>query len=565
MLTSLKQCSNIYEIADLLGFRAKRLTYLIYSMPPSHKYTDFCISKKNGGTRTISAPAPQLKLLQRRLSDVLYECRTEILERHGGSRSFGFEKGLGTYENANPHRKKRWVFNSDISDFFPSFNFGRIRGYFLSNNDFKLDPFIATVIAQIACHNNGLPQGAPTSPVIANLICGSLDYRLSRLAKRNRSSYSRYADDITFSTNELDFPSQIAQRNTDEQGWAVGDVLQDILTSAGFQVNHAKSRMSEYGSRQVTTGLVTNHIINTPVEDRKLCRASVHRLLSGKPIEHKFFCNDYKNNCDDDSPNAVNAMQSLESRIVNCYQIRNKSDDRDPTKKFYKPTSIGGTLRDFYLYKYFGKPGRPIILAEGESDILYLKAGLKASSASIPHLCTKGKDSDADILCDFYNFPKLPSMITGLSGGTGNIKIFLEFYHDFLEKLSKGVSSRPFIILLDSDDGIKKVLTVIKSKFGVDIPFSSDRPFFNFARNATLVKTPLDLSLHKSDVEDFLDKSFTTKPIEGRIFTKNDSYDRSVNFGKIELAKKIFEQRHSVDHSNFNKILSRISSAIDAL
>lgn len=565
MLQNLQQAKNIYDIADLLGFQAKGLAYVLYSMPDAAKYTEFCVSKKNGKTRLISAPAPQLKLVQRRLSDILYQCRSEILLTAGKTRSFGFEKSVGTFENAACHRKKKWVFNSDIADFFPSFNFGRIRGFFLSNSDFSLDPSVATIIAQIACYANSLPQGAPSSPIIANLICGSLDYRLSRLAKRNRCLFSRYADDITFSTNERDFPNQIATPDNGTQGWIAGNVLVDILSQAGFNINHSKSRMSIKSGRQITTGLITNKIINTPIEDRKLCRSSVHRLLNDIPIEAKNFCQPFGNNCDKSPQKPVNPMTSLEAKIVNCFKVRDRTDRRDDTKKFYKPTSIGQSLRDFYTFKYFGRPGRPIILTEGPSDILYLKSALKASRISIPHLCTKGREVDADILCDFYNFPPLPGKIIGLSGGTGNIKIFLEFYHEFLKRLSNSVNSRPFIILLDSDSGIPKVLSAIKSNFGTEIKLESKAKFHSFAKNVALVKTPIPNGQKSSDVEDFLDKQFTNATINERTFTRNENYDRSKNFGKIELGKMLYNNRHNADHSRLMPLIKNISEAIEAL
>jgi RNA-directed DNA polymerase len=79
-----------------------------------------------------------------------------------------------------------------------SFNFGRVRGFFISNNDFKLSPKVSTLIAQIACHQNELPQGSPCSPVITNLITHILDVRLTQQAKKYGCKYSRYVDDITF-------------------------------------------------------------------------------------------------------------------------------------------------------------------------------------------------------------------------------------------------------------------------------------------------------------------------------------------------------------------------------
>ena len=108
------------------------------------------------------------------------------------------------------HKNKRHVFNVDLKDFFPSLNFGRVRGFFIKNAHFQLEPKVATVIAQIACHDNELPQGSPCSPIISNFIGHLLDVRMANLAKKTKCNYSRYADDLTFSTNWKEFPEKLA-------------------------------------------------------------------------------------------------------------------------------------------------------------------------------------------------------------------------------------------------------------------------------------------------------------------------------------------------------------------
>jgi RNA-directed DNA polymerase len=96
------------------------------------------------------------------------------------------------------------VLNLDLQNFFPSLHFGRVRGFFLNNNYFKLAEPVATILAQIACNDGALPQGSPCSPILSELLTHFLDMRLVRVAARNKCSYTRYADDITFSTNDAD-------------------------------------------------------------------------------------------------------------------------------------------------------------------------------------------------------------------------------------------------------------------------------------------------------------------------------------------------------------------------
>src|SRR5664280_1295226 len=125
-------------------------------------YDSFEIPKKAGGVRKICAPKPMLKLLQSRLAGLLALCLREIEAKHPVRKavSHGFHKDRSIVTNALPHRKHRHVFNLDITDFFGTINFGGVRGFFMNDNEFRLDPAVATIIAQVACYENALPQGS---------------------------------------------------------------------------------------------------------------------------------------------------------------------------------------------------------------------------------------------------------------------------------------------------------------------------------------------------------------------------------------------------------------------
>ena len=256
-LQRLRNAKTLHEVAKILGYFPSGLSYILYRLPDSAKYRSFTIPKRNGGVRHIDAPQDALSLLQSRLANLLYDCINELQKATPSRRSLahGFEKGRSIITNASLHRKRRYVLNLDLEDFFPSINFGRVRGFFIKDHHFSLDQRVATILAQIACYNNQLPQGSPCSPVISNLVAHILDARLARFAKTHKCTYSRYADDITFSTNRKGFPPELAYivpgtTNT----WVLSTSLRGKIEQSGFRINDRKTRMQLLTSRQVKIG-----------------------------------------------------------------------------------------------------------------------------------------------------------------------------------------------------------------------------------------------------------------------------------------------------------------------
>src|ERR1700730_13384140 len=281
-LTVLKGASSLRHVASLLQFQPKALSYILYMKPLPTKYSSFDVPKRGGGVRKINAPSPELLLLQRHLSDLLQNCIEEINQgrKWKDQLAHGFKRHRSIITNAMKHQKRRYVFNIDLQDFFPTINFGRVRGFFIKDINFMLNPKVATILAQISCHENSLPQGAPCSPVISNLVGHILDIRLCKLASANGCTYSRYADDITFSTSKPEFPAGIAKRTSGEpHKWDEADNLLEAISSAGFIINPTKTRMQYRISRQVVTGLVVNKKVNIRTEYRRTVRAMAHRLF----------------------------------------------------------------------------------------------------------------------------------------------------------------------------------------------------------------------------------------------------------------------------------------------
>lgn len=259
------------QAADFLGVRLGKLIFMLYRADETARYTPFEIPKRTGGMRLIHSPNGIVREAQTKLAPFLFDAYKAHPAAHG------FIKERSILSNAKIHAGQRFVFNVDLADFFPSINFGRVRGLFMAP-PFQLGPAAATLFAQLCTVRNGLPQGAPTSPALSNFIAADLDRRLSRLARENGARYSRYADDITFSCNHAAMPPALAAfaQDGEEMRVEVGEALARAIASSGFIVNHAKVRLQTRHTRQTVTGLNVNERPNVSRLRVRRLRAMLH-------------------------------------------------------------------------------------------------------------------------------------------------------------------------------------------------------------------------------------------------------------------------------------------------
>ncbi len=264
----LNTLSTLGDVASLLDLDVEELRHYWYDGNNPARYVDFEIKKKSGGTRVISAPFPPLKAALQYLYYILSHYYQPPESAHG------FVKGRSIISNAKPHCNQKYVFNLDLQDFFPTIHLGRVMGL-LKAAPFDCAPEIATILGNLCCHNNKLPQGSPTSPIISNMICRGMDSQLISLARRCNCNYTRYADDITFSSDHDIFPSTIARQ--EDGKWVVGSVVKEIITAKHrFVINEKKVRMQDWRQRQEVTGLVTNVFPNVRRSFVREVRAMLH-------------------------------------------------------------------------------------------------------------------------------------------------------------------------------------------------------------------------------------------------------------------------------------------------
>jgi hypothetical protein len=250
-LSSRKDVSDILEISD------RSLRYFLYVKNPQNLYRKIILKKKDGSDRIIYSPDDKLKQIQRKLAYIL----NLIYERKPCT--YGFVKSENIVNNAKNHIKKRLILNIDLKDFFTQIHFGRVRGMLLKP-PYGISEEAATTISQIVCYNGALPQGAPTSPILTNMICKPLDNALIKLSKKYGVNYSRYADDITFSTYRNDFPKNII--DGDVTSLIIGKELEQVLSKNSFVVNTNKIFLNSTKNRQEVTGLVVNRFPNVKRE-----------------------------------------------------------------------------------------------------------------------------------------------------------------------------------------------------------------------------------------------------------------------------------------------------------
>jgi RNA-directed DNA polymerase len=259
------------DISDLLEVKHSVLMFHVFKFPSAKKYIVFAVPKKSGGVREIRAPVSEIKIIQQKLNLVLRAVFKPKSCVHG----FRLHKSI--VSNAKEHSSKRYVLNVDLQDFFPSINFARVFGMFQAY-PYAFNKEVATVLARICCDEFEFPQGAPTSPIISNMICAKLDSQLKWLAQVLKCWYSRYGDDLTFSTSREPFPHELAYHAATGTtvGVRVGGRLQALINDNGFLINYKKVRLQKSTQRQEVTGLIVNSRPNVDRPFRRQIRAMLH-------------------------------------------------------------------------------------------------------------------------------------------------------------------------------------------------------------------------------------------------------------------------------------------------
>ncbi len=553
------------EFANLIGINLKDLTYLLYKADKDKLYTTFSIPKKSGGSREINAPQKKLKYAQRLLKNNLEAYIKDNCPQNyiNNKVSTAFQKNKSIIINAQAHKNKKYVLNFDLEDFFNSFNFGRVRGFFIKNRYWQLNPDIATIIAQLTCHNGVLPQGAPTSPIITNLICSAMDWRIIKLSRKYKLTYTRYADDITFSTNESKTLNYYNIFYTD---------LKNEIDKCGFKINETKSRIQDNKTRQEVTGLVVNRMVGVKREYYKNTQAMAHQLYT---------TGDY----------TIDGKSGTLSQLEGRFSFIDQLDRAKNKNLFNQPASLPSIhcafsnrrekkYQEFLFYKYFCANQHPMIITEGKTDSIYLKAALKQMYGKFPNIISKISNEEFRYNLSFMNLSSRLKYFFSLNEGGHTLcnlcylykdqtynkfkKTERNFRKDFLE-LYKINPSNPVIILLDNEknNNDSPLSKFISCKL-IDKSIINKQSFCRISSNLYVQWIPLKDGKRDCEIEDLLMDDIDGFMIDGKKFDR--SGEKSLDSGyynKMMLADYVTKNNDSFNFELFSPIFNDWKKIVD--
>ena len=263
-------------------------------------------------TRIFLEPCHELREVQRQLHDLI----TERFEPHPLAHAYARKKSIIT--NARQHVGKKLLLHLDLVNFFGSIKKDRV-----ARSLRQLLPWLMTkdaeALARLCCHSGHLPQGAPSSPILSNLICQPFDEQLDEMARSFNCVVTRYSDDICFSMND-ELPIELARAwgHGVSQRVELGGALLSVIKGHGFAINYRKVRVQTQVDRQQVTGLIVNERLNVPSEFRERIRDALYRwarygLTVAASIYHP-------------QMSVEGFMNSLSGRIAYVGQVAGQSD-----------------------------------------------------------------------------------------------------------------------------------------------------------------------------------------------------------------------------------------------
>ncbi|KAA1036887.1 RNA-directed DNA polymerase [Macrococcus equipercicus] len=556
-------------LAFHLSIPYKSFVYLLYHL--DHPYSTFEILKKNGESRVINSPHPKLKRLQYKIKDLL-ETQYNLMmkDRVSHNVSHGFIKERSIFTNAKIHRNKKIVFNIDIKDFFKSIHFGRVRGFLIKNKYFLLNDEVATTISKLICYEGSLPQGAPTSPIMSNLILNIFDMKVLDICQKYSVDYTRYADDLTFSSNSRKFYQSFGDFYYE---------IEQLINKNGFKLNGSKYRVQLNNSRQEVTGLVVNNRLNIKRDYYKATRSLVHKfLLDQSPIINEQVLNA---NQIEGRLSFIHSIEIYNKKIEYNKERQEKSYRKDFTT-YLHDSVLNAKEREyqkFLFYNLFYKPNNIVVFPEGKTDIYYIKAALKKYYKEYPEL-VEFKDNKYHYKINFikrnkrlYYFfdlaidgadtmSKILNYYSSKPGGKHN-KNPINYFQYFNERLDIQ-PSKPVVLLFDNegkDKPLHKFINTAKKQLDIDSDMLKSKLNTCDPSPVNLIGNLYILTINKLEadkeyeIEDMIKEYTDNLVINGRKYL-NKGEGNSIS--KIVLAQNVLENYETINLENIKPLLNKL-------
>lgn len=246
---------DTYQLSDFFGIKSALLFRLVRNT--DKYYYIGSIPKTDGTQRQLQSPFTVIKEIQ---THILKYILNEIpVSEHATA----YKKGAKLVDNASPHVNKKYILKMDITDFFSSINFTKV--YSAVFNTSRYPKQIGAILTTLCCYREYLPQGAPTSPAISNIVMKRFDDYIGDWCKKRGVSYTRYCDDMTFSA--------------DKPLYHVYKKVSGVLAEMGFEVNKRKTHFISSSGRQTVTGLTVNSKVSVPKQSRKQLRQELYYVM----------------------------------------------------------------------------------------------------------------------------------------------------------------------------------------------------------------------------------------------------------------------------------------------
>lgn len=391
------------------------------------------------------------------------------------------------------------------------------------------------------------------------MIAHILDRRLVQFSKIHRVEYSRYADDITFSTNEKIFPPGLASQDPENTSqWLLSGQLIKEFERLGFGINNAKTRLQVKPSRQVVTGLTVNDKVNIRQTYWRGSRSMCHSLfMTGEYKKPRFIIKGQE------EPETIKSLDVLAGILSHIYYVKKESGH---TPEENKPDIVYGQAlhQKFWFYKIFVSLDRPLVITEGETDPIYIRNAIAQLTGHHAKLLDTSDGKNTPIT-SFFNYHNKAKKFVILTGGYGPMSAFIFSYRKNLRHYKHKPMRHPVIMLYDNDSALSKLPASLKKSFGVNLSLTTTDDFYHLTDNLYLVKTPELGDKGTSSIEDFFEKEVLDVELSGKTFHPDkDGFDPDKHFGKVPFAKKVVvPAAATIKWDGFSTLLDRISAVLD--